>query len=650
MLLQQLSALRNRNFKTLLTLNTSSIFGVRFWQSLVYPTAQDGHKLVLFGQMFADAGKQSLSESGYRGTILYLILFMVFWFAGQSASHTAAVTLSVNYLPEGRLRRSFAALATVAIMMLASLLSLHFLYLALFRTSVLSPLLQSFADGFFRLSVFCALAASMGKVLLFNDFPSWRLVFIDEATAAGMRYFCPSLIFCALASGTLELISNVTGISRDMSVSAGGVMSLLMAITMLILPWKVNHVRQNNAAVEGDKRSGIEGGIYLVTIITSLSGLLALSLGYIIFARFLLYQFIWIALVLTIFRFLSLFSDDVWGNVFSTSSASGLFFKKTMNLSDRNLEQITLIFTAACKCTLILLMVVALIYGTFGTTTPGTLLRRVMAILGGEGLKGLHIVPGNLFRALLCFFTGGYILRSTHFWLANKFLPKTISDTGIRASLLTLFNNVGYVLLILMTLSSLGIQWNNLAWIVSALSVGIGFGLQEIVKNFISGLILLTERPVKVGDMISISGVEGDVRRISVRATEIQLGDRSTVIVPNSQLISQNVRNATMGNAQGVITVALTFPTDVDPERVRALLLDVYGLHESILENPPPGVRFSQLGSEGITLSATGYIASPRNVGAVRSELLFSIFRELRKERITLSQPQKMLLMRKTND
>ena len=111
-----------------------------------------------------------------------------------------------------------------------------------------------------------------------------------------------------------------------------------------------------------------------------------------------------------------------------------------------------------------------------------------------------------------------------------------------------------------------------------------------------SGLILLTERPVKVGDLISISGVEGDIRRINVRATEIQLSDKSTVIVPNSQLISQNVRNATMGNAQGVATIVLTFPLDIDPEQVRTLLLDAYNLHESILENPPPSCEFNELG------------------------------------------------------
>ncbi len=138
----------------------------------------------------------------------------------------------------------------------------------------------------------------------------------------------------------------------------------------------------------------------------------------------------------------------------------------------------------------------------------------------------------------------------------------------MRASLVTLFSNLGYVLLVLMTLSLLGVQWSSLAWIVSALSVGIGFGLQEIVKNFVSGLILLTERPVKVGDMVSISGVEGDIRRINVRATEIQLSDRSTVIVPNSQLISQNLRNVTMGNStQGVATLMLTFPLNTDPDR-----------------------------------------------------------------------------------
>lgn len=216
----------------------------------------------------------------------------------------------------------------------------------------------------------------------------------------------------------------------------------------------------------------------------------------------------------------------------------------------------------------------------------------------------------------------------------------------MRASLVTLFTNVGYVLIILLTLSTLGIEWNKLAWIVSALSVGIGFGLQEIVKNFISGLILLTERPVKVGDLISISGVEGDIRRINVRATEIQLSDRSTVIVPNSQLISQNVRNATMGNAQGVVTIALTFPLDIDPEQTRALLLDAYHQHVAIQPAPAPSVSFKELGPNGIVLSVTGYVASPRVVSGTKSDLLYEILKRLRAAGISLSQSQTMVIER----
>jgi len=301
------------------------------------------------------------------------------------------------------------------------------------------------------------------------------------------------------------------------------------------------------------------------------------------------------------------------------------------------------------KIGLILFTVLAMLQGTFGTTTPHSLLNKMIEIWGGKGLEQVNIVPAQALNAVLCFIISTYALRSGKRWLDKDFLPKTKMDAGMRVSLVTLFTNLGYVLVILLTLSTLGIQWNKLAWIVSALSVGIGFGLQEIVKNFISGIILLTERPVKVGDLISISGVEGDIRRINVRATEIQLGDRSTVIVPNSQLISQNVRNATMGGALGVVTIALTFPLNIDPEQVRSLLIGAYEDNEAILPAPVPSVKFSQLSPEGIVLSVTGIVGSPRTVSGTKSDLLFEILKRLRAEGISLSSPQTMILERNNN-
>ncbi|NEK65268.1 MAG: mechanosensitive ion channel, partial [Xanthomonas perforans] len=104
----------------------------------------------------------------------------------------------------------------------------------------------------------------------------------------------------------------------------------------------------------------------------------------------------------------------------------------------------------------------------------------------------------------------------------------------------------------------------RLALVLSALSVGIGFGLQAITQNFVSGLILLAERPVKIGDWVRIGDQEGDVRKISVRATEIQVGDRSTLIVPNSELITKSVRNMTLSNPMGRVQLQFSVPLETD--------------------------------------------------------------------------------------
>lgn len=218
-------------------------------------------------------------------------------------------------------------------------------------------------------------------------------------------------------------------------------------------------------------------------------------------------------------------------------------------------------------------------------------------------------------------------------------------DAGMRASLVTLVGYLGFLFLAMLVMSTLRINLTSLTWVVSALSVGIGFGLQQIVQNFISGLILLTERPVKVGDWVSLAGVEGDIRRINVRATEIQMSDRSTVIVPNSQFISQNVRNVTMGNALGVVGITLTLPLETDANRVRELLLTAYHEHEAILDAPATSVSFKDLTASGMVIGVSGYVAGPRQVSGTRSDLLFTILGRLRDEGIPLSSPQSMVLV-----
>lgn len=145
------------------------------------------------------------------------------------------------------------------------------------------------------------------------------------------------------------------------------------------------------------------------------------------------------------------------------------------------------------------------------------------------------------------------------------------------------------------------------------------------MQNFISGLILLAERPVKVGDWVSLNGVEGDIRRINVRATEIQLWDRSTVIVPNPQLITENVRNVTLARALGRVYFTLPMPLDTDAERVRELIPTTLHEHVAVLDEPEPAVRLDSVDTGAMHFSVIGYLSSPREVVGTRSDLLLSI-------------------------
>ena len=209
----------------------------------------------------------------------------------------------------------------------------------------------------------------------------------------------------------------------------------------------------------------------------------------------------------------------------------------------------------------------------------------------------------------------------------------------MRSSMATLLGFAGLVVVVSLALSAMGLGLERVAWVASALSVGIGFGLQAVVQNFVSGLILLTERPVKVGDWVSLGGTEGDVRRISVRATEIALGDRSTVIVPNSEFITKTVRNMTLGSAQGRVLLRLPAPLDTDARRMRALILQAFEAQEAMLDDPAPSVTLEGIQGGTLTFLAIGYVSSPRQVSGVRSDVLFSILDALREAGLTLSPP-----------
>ena len=645
-LTEQFAKLHRSLLKNQLAFRSGSIFSAQFWLPLFHLSPDDRQRLEDFDDELFDMLRSSWVPGQRAITTVLLIAAFAAWLGGRRLIERGLAWIALNRLPPTRLRRSALALSTALSTFLATAIAIQILYLAVARHYELTPSLTDLWDQFAKLAATCALIAGLGRALLCTKHPSWRLPALADPVALAMKPFPSILAGLLLVSGTLESINRIVDTSLSVTLFGRGIVSLVVALTVGASLLRANRARSALAAAgeAPEQRSTLAGLIHAGVTLAIVASLIALLIGYITVARFITYELVWFEIVLCATYILIQLTRDASESLFSSSLSTGQQIKHLFALEDRHLDQARTVLSGFGTSLLMLIAAIALVTGGFGTT-PGDLLDSAVAMIGSQRLQSLNIMPDRILNAVIGFAIGFYLLRSLRRWLDGEFMPALGMDTGMRVSLITLFTNVGYVLLVLMTLGLLGVRWNNLAWIVSALSVGIGFGLQEIVKNFVSGLILLTERPVKVGDMVSIAGVEGDIRRINVRATEIQLSDRSTVIVPNSQLISQNVRNVTMGNStQGVATLVLTFPLNTDPEQARDLLLDAYREHPAILDKPAPSVTFSQLAPDGITLSVTGYVSSPRIASSTKSDLLFEILKQLRAAGITLSSPQMLVV------
>ncbi|HZF85467.1 MAG TPA: mechanosensitive ion channel domain-containing protein, partial [Burkholderiaceae bacterium] len=361
------------------------------------------------------------------------------------------------------------------------------------------------------------------------------------------------------------------------------------------------------------------------------------GMGYVALASLLAGQLMWTGIVACAFYVLFKFADDLFMATVSAKSGFGGRLQKSFGFAPATLDQAAVVLSALARVALFFYMVIALV-APLGTD-PGEVFQRSGKFGAGVKIGEFQLVPSAIFSAIGVLVAGFIALRVARHWLQERYLPTTTLEPGMQSSLTTLLGYAGGILVVAFALSALGIGINRIAWIASALSVGIGFGLQAIVQNFISGLILLAERPVKVGDWVVLGTTEGDVRRINVRATEIALGDRSTVIVPNSEFITKTVRNMTLANAEGRVLIRLPMPLNTDAQKVRELMLAACSAHPGVLPNPAPSLTLEGIENGQLIFQAIAYVPSPRLAGGVKSDLLFTMLEEFRKAGVVLAVP-----------
>lgn len=228
-------------------------------------------------------------------------------------------------------------------------------------------------------------------------------------------------------------------------------------------------------------------------------------------------------------------------------------------------------------------------------------------------------------------------------WLDGQLLPRTTLSAGSANSISTVAGYVGFFAALALALTQAGVQLQNVALVASALSVGIGFGLQQIVSNFVAGLIVLAERPIRVGDVIVVKGEEGRVRKINVRATELQLAENSIVVVPNSDIISSTVKNRSLSDLSHRASVKFLLMHDADLDRAVALLEEIAAARPSLVNGVPPTVLVTAVTELAVEVELHVMVDSVARVGRTKSDIYRTALKRLREAGVPLARSNSIL-------
>ena len=479
---------------------------------------------------------------------------------------------------------------------------------------------------------------TIARVAFAPNYPQWRL--IDISSEKATRFM--RMIYAFIIVNTIASIQVIVAQKAEYDIGTlHFAMIISCAVKAFVLMWFAQIVfntykDEGKESTEEVEDSEEENKGFKIIVVSHLFCMItfAVSLfGYPELSLFIFNHIIGTLILGALFEILRRSLIDIIKKII----LSGPWMKKIRG-RQKYAEKIDFWLHAVITPTLVLFLIFTLL--NFWGLPADFILQAFKKLLFGFKVGGMQISLIAIAVGIAVFFGSLKIFKLIRNKVAENVLAKIDMDDGIKHSLISGFSFVGFIISSLLAVIAIGVDLTNLAFIAGALSVGIGFGLQDVIKNLVAGIIILLERPLRVGDWVNIDGTEGTVKQINIRSTEIQSFARTSVIIPNATLISSSVTNMTHDDNMSRQTVSVGVAYGSDVEKVRDILLECASKHSLVLKNPAPTVLFKDFGSSSLDFELRCYVNDIRKGWIVPSDLRFAINKRFIEEGIEIPFPQ----------
>jgi potassium efflux system protein len=546
-----------------------------------------------------------------------------------------------------RLRKIIVAWWVTLIIAGFPLLGLMTITGLLYLFGLYDPTRQAVLFEFARAIAYVSIAAGLGAGLLAPIHPNWRLVTLqDRSCTLALRGMVA--VACLLAASHLiTCLGQAIGADSTYQAALRGLAALLVALVIILALWRAGQPDNCDTAdmfgprITAGKRD-LFGILRFVLWIAAVAIFVSLAVGYLRLAAFLAEQIYWIGGVFFVAMMTSTMTEELISAGCKPAAPFGLALSASLGLQAASIEQIAILLIGIASVTIFMAAVLAVLapWGVQSSDLPSYL----HAALFGFRIGDITISVSAIVFALAIFGAGVMATHAVERWLDVKFLPHTHLDRGLANAIRTSIGYIGFILALGFALAYMGLNFEKLAIVAGALSVGIGFGLQSIVNNFVSGLIILWERTIRVGDWIVVGADEGVVSRINVRATEIATFDRAAVIIPNANLVAGVVKNFVRTDRVGRIVITIPVNAAANPETARDVLLEIASANKRVLHDPTPQVIFSSITSSAFNFDLYCFIEDIGSLSAVKSELNFEIYRRFKAASLFAAPPPESIV------